>query len=102
VAQSEIFGRQRRKKHNRHPQQQTIIMMLSNIIFRTAASRHVVCAKQAARFLGTSKTVSDALAYSGYSEIDFTIAETATVYEAVQKLAAFNIGCLVTVDAAGT
>ena len=47
-------------------------------------------------------TANDALKYSGYSEIDFTIKEDATVYDAVQKFAAFNIGCLVTTDAAGT
>lgn len=46
-------------------------------------------------------TVDDALRFSGYSEIDFTISEDAVIYEAVQKFAAFNIGCLVTVDAAG-
>lgn len=47
-------------------------------------------------------TVSDALKYSGYSEIDFTINEDAPVYDAVQKFAAYNIGCLVVTDAAGT
>ena len=47
-------------------------------------------------------TVSDALKFSGYSEIDFTIPEDAKVYDAVQKFAAYNIGCLVVTDAAGT
>jgi hypothetical protein len=99
--------------------------MLSTTILRTVAGRYAV--RSASRLVGqtatatmvvdrplprqwpqqqqrfaTSKSVSDALVYSGYSEIDFTIPETATVYEAVQKFAAFNIGCLVTVDAAGT
>lgn len=46
-------------------------------------------------------TVSDALKFSGYSEIDFTINEDAPVYDAVQKFAAFNIGCLVVTDKAG-
>lgn len=46
-------------------------------------------------------TVADALKFSGYSEIDFTIKEDAKVYDAVQKFAAFNIGCLVVTDAAG-
>lgn len=46
-------------------------------------------------------TADDALRFSGYSEIDFTIPEDSPVYTAVQKFAAFNIGCLVTVDAAG-
>lgn len=48
------------------------------------------------------KTVSDALKFSGYSEIDFTIPEDAKVYDAVQKFAGFNIGCLVVTDKAGT
>lgn len=57
------------------------------------------------RYFGTSvkeaATADDALRFSGYSAIDFTIPEDAPVYDAVQKFAAFNIGCLVTVDAAG-
>ena len=57
----------------------------------------------AARPLGTvAGTISDALKYSGYSSIDFTIPEDAPTYDAVQKFAAFNIGCLVTTDKAGT
>lgn len=46
-------------------------------------------------------TASDALRFSGYSEIDFTIKEDAMVYDAVQKFAAYNIGCLVVTDVAG-
>jgi hypothetical protein len=38
---------------------------------------------------------------SCYFEMDFTISEDASVYEAVQKFAAFDIGALVTVDANG-
>merc|ERR550539_1823171 len=33
---------------------------------------------------------------SCYFEMDFTVAEEATVYEAVQKFAAYDVGCLVT------
>jgi hypothetical protein len=87
--------------------------MLSSTILRTASrfggmattktAAAAIVQSSPQRFLATSsKSVADALVYSGYSEIDFTIPEGATVYEAVQKLAAFNIGCLVTVDAAGT
>jgi predicted transcriptional regulator len=47
-------------------------------------------------------TADDALKYSGYMQIDFTIPEDTPVYDAVQKFAAFNIGCLVTTDKAGT
>merc|ERR1719410_3059832 len=46
-------------------------------------------------------TADDALKDSGYSSIDFTIQEEVSVYEAVKKFAAFNIGCLVTTDTAG-
>jgi hypothetical protein len=46
-------------------------------------------------------TASDALKFSGYSEIDFFINEESPTYDAVQRFAAFNIGCLVTTDAAG-
>jgi hypothetical protein len=38
---------------------------------------------------------------SGYSKIDFSISEDAMVIEAVQKFAAFNIGCLVTTNTKG-
>lgn len=43
-------------------------------------------------------TADDAFKKSGYVAIDYTILEDSTVYDAVQKFAAFNIGCLVTVD----
>merc|ERR1712115_660177 len=38
---------------------------------------------------------------SCYFEIDFTIPEDVSVYEAVQKFAAFDIGALVVVDSKG-
>ena len=43
-------------------------------------------------------TADDAFKKSGYIAIDYTINEDAFVYDAVQKFAAFNIGCLVTVN----
>ena len=46
-------------------------------------------------------TAEDARAVSGYSSIDYTISEDATVYDAVQKFAAFNIGCLVVTNKSG-
>jgi hypothetical protein len=63
--------------------------------FAPSASRSVTTVAEAA-------TADDALKFSGYQQIDFKIKDTASVYEAVQKLAAFNIGCLVTTDEAGT
>lgn len=44
---------------------------------------------------------TDAWKNSCYMEIDYTISEDATVYEAVQRFSAFDIGCVVTVDAEG-
>ena len=46
-------------------------------------------------------TAADAAALSGYNEIDFAINEDAPVLDAVQKFAAYNIGCLVTIDSKG-
>lgn len=46
-------------------------------------------------------TATDAWNKSCYSGIDYTISEDLPVYDAVQKFAAYNIGCLVTVDGDG-
>jgi hypothetical protein len=51
--------------------------------------------------VGETLTADDARKVSGYHDIDYSISEDSTVLEAVQKFAAFNIGCLVTTDAAG-
>lgn len=58
------------------------------------ANRSMVTVKEAL-------TAEDAKKVSGYSSIDYTISEEATVYDAVQKFAAFNIGCLVVTNPAG-
>jgi predicted transcriptional regulator len=58
------------------------------------ASRSMVTIKEAL-------TAEDARKISGYSEIDYTINEDATVLDAVQKFSAYNIGCLVTTDSKG-
>mmetsp|Transcript_8876 Transcript_8876/g.18934 ORF Transcript_8876/g.18934 Transcript_8876/m.18934 type:complete len:190 (-) Transcript_8876:283-852(-) len=46
-------------------------------------------------------TATDAWNKSCYSEIDYTINENLPVFDAVQKFAAYNIGCLVTTDSSG-
>ena len=46
-------------------------------------------------------TAADAAKISGYSDIDYIIREDAPVLDAVQRFAAYNIGCLVTTDSAG-
>jgi len=55
-------------------------------------------------FFGTvadSPSATDAWKKSCYLEIDFTISEDDDVIEAIQRLAAYDIGCLVTLDEAG-
>jgi len=57
------------------------------------------------RFMGTNledfPSAKSAWESSCYFEMDFTIPEDATVYEAVQKFAAYDVGCLVTTSAGG-
>lgn len=48
-----------------------------------------------------SPSASDAWRKSCYMEIDFTISESDYVIEAIQRLAAYDIGCLVTLDDTG-
>jgi predicted transcriptional regulator len=78
--------------------------MLSLSRVTTTFARRSLASTAAARSMttiGEASTVNDALKFSGYSTIDFTISDDAPVYDAVQKFAAFNIGCLVTTDANG-
>mmetsp|Transcript_55 Transcript_55/g.70 ORF Transcript_55/g.70 Transcript_55/m.70 type:complete len:196 (+) Transcript_55:356-943(+) len=61
-------------------------------------------ASQATRSMGTleeSPSAKSAWEKSCYFEMDFTIPEESTVYEAVQKFAAYDVGCLVTTNPHG-
>mmetsp|Transcript_11646 Transcript_11646/g.13261 ORF Transcript_11646/g.13261 Transcript_11646/m.13261 type:complete len:193 (-) Transcript_11646:191-769(-) len=79
----------------------------SSSILRVAASRSSV--KSAPTCYGrlfsssieSSPEASAAWKKSCYHEIDFTISDECTVYEAVQKFSAFDIGALITVDDKG-
>jgi predicted transcriptional regulator len=51
--------------------------------------------------MGEVVTADDSWKKSCYNGFDYTINDNSTVYEAVQKFAAFDIGCLVTVDDKG-
>ncbi|KAL3823630.1 hypothetical protein ACHAXA_005611 [Cyclostephanos tholiformis] len=51
--------------------------------------------------LGDAQTASCAWKKSCYNGIDYTIGDECTVFEAIQKLAAYDVGCLVTTDANG-
>lgn len=70
--------------------------MFSRVALRS--SRVALAAPSVRCFGDKGMTAYDALSRSGYNSIDYTIKEDATVYDAVHKFAAFNIGCLVTVD----
>jgi hypothetical protein len=48
-----------------------------------------------------SPTANSAWEKSCYFEMDFSISEESTVYEAVQRFAAYDVGCLVTHDTEG-
>ncbi|KAG7353443.1 CBS domain containing protein [Nitzschia inconspicua] len=76
--------------------------MLSRFAPLAARSvRPVVASRTFSGTLGEAITAGDAAELSGYSKIDFTISEEAMVIDAVQKFAAFNIGCLVTTNSKG-
>jgi hypothetical protein len=51
--------------------------------------------------LGDVDDAEKAWKASCYYEMDFTISEDDTVYEAVQKFAAFDVGAFVTTDSSG-
>ena len=71
--------------------------MFARVALRSS-SRVALAAPSVRCFGDKGMTAYDALSRSGYNSIDYTIQEDATVYDAVHKFAAFNIGCLVTVD----
>ena len=66
-----------------------------------AAVRPSAYSRGYAATVGEAITAGDAAELSGYNKIDFSINEDAFVIDAVQKFAAFNIGCLVTTNAEG-
>jgi len=70
------------------------IALSTRAVSRNAVARTIVTVEKA--------TAEQALNLSGYKTIDYTVNEGATVFEAINKFAAFNIGCLVTVNDTGT
>jgi hypothetical protein len=83
-----------------HPRTKGVFTMLSRVALNTARKVAIpsVATRRFTDMTIGKATASDALDVSGYKSIDYTIKEDAMVYDAVQKFAAFNIGCLVTVD----
>lgn len=82
-------------------------MMSRTTLSRTFSTRLSAASNRltyAARSFGTineSPSATDAWKASCYMEIDFTISDQAYAIEAIQKFAAFDIGCLITTDEDG-
>lgn len=81
----------------------TVASSLSRVAKHAPVAR-VTPSIQIAKF-GTSSekkgSIVDAWNKSCYHEMDFTINENSTVFDAVEKFAAFDVGALVTVDDEG-
>ena len=70
---------------------------------RTCISSTPVAIQTANMGTATKKgSIIDAWNKSCYHEMDYTVSEDSSVYEAVEKMSAYDVGALVTVDAAGT
>jgi CBS-domain-containing membrane protein len=69
------------------------------IVARSSGVSSTLCRSMATVKEGL--TATDAWSKSCYSGIDYTINEDLPVYDAVTKFAAYNVGCLVTVDSTG-
>ena len=81
--------------------------MIGRIALSRALSSRLTClsGKYVLRSLGTvaeNPSAADAWKKSCYLEIDFTIHEDDLAIEAIHRLTAYDIGCLVTVDDQGT
>lgn len=79
----------------------TLNRTASSLMAKNAQAPSVVAG---ARFMGTleeSPSAQSAWQKSCYYEMDFSISEESSVHEAVQRFAAYDIGCLVTTDAEG-
>jgi hypothetical protein len=74
------------------------VALATRSLARPAAARFAAPSAVRCYTVENAMTADDALQLSGYNSIDYTIKDNATVFDAVHKFAAFNIGCLVTVD----
>jgi hypothetical protein len=79
----------------------TVASRIARPLVSQAARRHQPQLGAGFATVKEGLTATDAWNKSCYSGIDYTINEDLPVYDAVQKFAAYNVGCLVTVDAEG-
>jgi tartrate dehydratase beta subunit/fumarate hydratase class I family protein len=79
----------------------TVASRIARPLVSQAARRHQPQLGAGFATVKEGLTATDAWNKSCYSGIDYTINEDLPVYDAVQKFAAYNVGCLVTVDADG-
>jgi hypothetical protein len=91
--------------HHYNRQITNMLSRAANTLLRTKTTQvaNSISAPMGTRFYSLEEHASAKSAWekSCYFEMDFTIPETSSVYEAVQKFAAYDVGCLVTTDAAG-
>lgn len=73
----------------------------SSLLAKNAQATSIASSARFMTTLEESPSAKSAWEKSCYFEMDFTIPEEALVYEAVQKFAAYDVGCLVTTDPNG-
>ncbi len=86
-----------------------MITAVSNALLRQIPKSRVLASRcqpqlQSAAAFGTAEksgSIMNAWEKSCYNEMDYTISEEATVYEAVEKFSGYDVGALVAVDADG-
>ena len=109
---SQLQESQREIKNKTFSKQKKMLSRLAYSAVRKSVAPSIMTAAPAVasnmtmmrRNMGTleeSIEASQAYKNSCYMQIDFTIPEDVTVYEAVQRFSAYNVGCLVTTDSNG-
>ena len=73
----------------------------SNAAGRTIATRTTARAQEPITEVSQHASASTAWEKSCYNKIDYTISDDLTVYEAVQRFSAYNVGALVTTNGEG-
>ena len=84
----------------------TVTKNINNVVTRSrmlsaAATRVTAPTQDAITDVSQHASASTAWEKSCYNKIDYTIEDNLSVYEAVQRFSAYNVGALVTTDEAG-
>jgi len=76
--------------------------MFLNRIVRSPSNSLVSSRVLRASYTAIAETAGSALNKSCYLKIDFKVPEEAPVYDAIQRMAAHNIGCLAVTEGDGS